>query len=195
MKKGWLLIVTTCLLSAMALGSHAEGVDTSDSSEYLIKAGFIYNFAKLVEWPTSAFAQPDSPFVIGILGNDPFGATLDTIVADKKIDGRAFAVRRLRWSKDSKDLKGCNILFVSSSEKEHIDSVVETMKGLPILTIGDAPGFAKRGGIINFTLEDNKVRFEVNVEAAKHADLTISSRLLTLAKIVQQVAADGRKSE
>jgi hypothetical protein len=195
MKKGWLLIVTTCLLSAMALGGRAEGVDTSDSSEYLIKAGFIYNFAKLVEWPTSAFAQPDSPFVIGILGNDPFGATLDTIVADKKIDGRAFAVRRLRWSKDSKDLKGCNILFVSSSEKEHIDSVVETMKGLPILTIGDAPGFAKRGGIINFTLEDNKVRFEVNVEAAKHADLTISSRLLTLAKIVQQVAADGRKSE
>jgi uncharacterized protein DUF4154 len=195
MKKGWLLIVTTCLLSAMALGGRAEGVDTSDSSEYLIKAGFIYNFAKLVEWPTSAFAQPDSPFVIGILGNDPFGATLDTIVADKKIDGRAFAVKRLRWSKDSKDLKGCNILFVSSSEKEHIDSVVETMKGLPILTIGDAPGFAKRGGIINFTLEDNKVRFEVNVEAAKHADLTISSRLLTLAKIVQQVAADGRKSE
>jgi len=179
----------------MAMGSHAAGADSPDSSEYLIKAGFIYNFAKLVEWPTTAFPQPDSPIVIGILGNDPFGATLDTIVADKKIDGRAFAVRRLRWSKDSKDLKGCNILFVSSSEKEHIDSVVETMKGLPILTIGDAPGFAKRGGIINFTLEDNKVRFEVNVEAAKHADLTISSRLLTLAKIVQQVAADGRKSE
>ena len=195
MRKGWLLIVTTCLLSAMALCGRAEGVDSSDSSEYLIKAGFIYNFAKLVEWPTSAFAQPDSPFVIGILGNDPFGATLDTIVADKKIDGRSFAVRRLKWSKDSKDLKGCNILFVSLSEKEHIDSVVEAMKGLPILTIGDAPGFAKRGGIINFTLEDNKVRFEVNVEAAKHADLTISSRLLTLAKIVQQAAADGRKPE
>jgi len=195
MRRVWFLIVTTCLLSAMALAGHADGVDSSDSSEYLIKAGFIYNFAKLVEWPTTAFPQPDSPFVIGILGNDPFGATLDTIVADKKIDGRGFAVKRLKWSKDSKDLKGCNILFISSSEKEHLDSVVEAMKGLPILTIGDAPGFAKRGGIINFTLEDNKVRFEVNVEAAKHADLTISSRLLTLAKIVQQVAADGRKSE
>ena len=195
MKKVGLLIGITCLLSAMALGGHAEALDSSDSSEYLIKAGFIYNFAKLVEWPTASFAQPDSPIVIGILGEDPFGATLDRIVADKKINGRGFAVKRVKWSRDFKDLRDCNILFVSSSEKEHIESVIDAMKGLPILTIGDAPGFAKRGGIINFMLEDNKVRFEVNVEAAKHADLTISSRLLTLAKIVQQVAADGRKSE
>jgi hypothetical protein len=195
MKKVGFLIAIICLLSAMALGSHAEGLDSSDSSEYLIKAGFIYNFAKLVEWPTASFAQPDSPIVIGILGEDPFGATLDRIVADKKINGRGLAVKRLKWSRDFKDLKDCNILFVSTSEKEHIESVIDAMKGLPILTIGDAPGFAKRGGVMNFVLEDNKVRFEVNVEAAKHADLTISSRLLTLAKIVQQVAADGRKTE
>jgi len=195
MKKVGLLIGITCLLSAMALGGHAEALDSSDSSEYLIKAGFIYNFAKLVEWPTASFAQPDSPIVIGILGEDPFGATIDRIVADKKINGRGFAVKRVKWSRDFKDLRDCNILFVSSSEKEHIESVIDAMKGLPILTIGDAPGFAKRGGIINFMLEDNKVRFEVNVEAAKHADLTISSRLLTLARIVQQAAADGRKPE
>jgi hypothetical protein len=195
MKKVVSLIAITCLLSAMALGSHADSLDSSDSSEYLIKAGFIYNFAKLVQWPTTAFSQPDSPIVIGILGDDPFGATLDRIVADKKINGRALVVRRLKWSRDFKDVKDCNILFVSSSEKEHIDTVVEMMKLLPILTIGDVPGFARRGGIMNFTLEDNKVRFEVNVEAAKHADLTISSRLLTLARIVQQVAADGRKPE
>jgi hypothetical protein len=195
MRKVVSLIAITCLLSAMALGSHADSLESSDSSEYLIKAGFIYNFAKLVQWPTTAFAQPDSPIVIGILGDDPFGATLDRIVADKKINGRGLVVRRLRWSRDFKDVKDCNILFVSFSEREHIDSVVDAMKWLPILTIGDAPGFARRGGIINFTLEDNKVRFEVNVEAAKHADLTISSRLLTLARIVQQVAADGRKPE
>ena len=195
MRKVVSLIAITCLLSAMALGSHADSLDSSDSSEYLIKSGFIYNFAKLVQWPTTAFSQPDSPIVIGILGDDPFGATLDRIVADKKINGRALVVRRLKWSRDFKDVKDCNILFVSSSEKEHIDTVVEMMKLLPILTIGDAPGFARRGGIMNFTLEDNKVRFEVNVEAAKHADLTISSRLLTLARIVQQVAADGRKPE
>jgi hypothetical protein len=195
MKKVGTLIVILSLLTTMALGGHAEGLESSDSSEYLIKAGFIYNFAKLVEWPTTAFAQPDSPIVIGILGDDPFGSTLDRIVADKKINGRGFAVKRLKWTRELKDLRDCNILFVSSSEREHLDSVVEAVKWLPVLTIGDTPGFARRGGIMNFTLEDNKIRFEVNVEAAKHADLTISSRLLTLARIVQQVAADGRKPE
>jgi hypothetical protein len=194
MKQARLIAVITMCLT-LALGAKAQAVDSSDSSEYLIKAGFIYNFAKLVEWPTTAFAQPDSPIVIGILGDDPFGATLDRIVVDKKINGRGFAVKRLKWSKDLKDLRVCNILFVSSSEKEHIDSVVDSVKWLPILTIGDAPGFAKRGGIINFTLEENKVRFEVNVEAAKNAVLTISSRLLALAKITTQPAADGRKAE
>jgi hypothetical protein len=195
MKKVGTLIVIISLLTAMALSGHAEGVESSDSSEYLIKAGFIYNFAKLVEWPTTAFAQPDSPIIIGILGDDPFGATLDRIVADKKINGRGFVVKRLKWTRELKDLRDCNILFVSSSEREHMDSVVDAVKWLPVLTIGDVPGFARRGGIMNFTLEDNKIRFEVNVEAAKHADLTISSRLLTLARIVQQVAADGRKPE
>jgi hypothetical protein len=194
MKQARLIAVITMCLT-LALGAKAQALDSSDSSEYLIKAGFIYNFAKLVEWPTTAFAQPDSPIVIGILGDDPFGATLDRIVADKKINGRGFAVKRLKWSKDLKDLKDCNILFVSSSEKEHIDSVVDSVKWLPILTIGDAPGFARRGGIINFTLEENRVRFEVNVEAAKNAVLTISSRLLALAKITTQPAADGRKAE
>jgi len=195
MRKVGILIAITCLLSAAALGGRAEGLDASDSSEYLIKAGFIYNFAKLVEWPASSFAQPDSPITIGILGDDPFGPILDKIVGDKKINGRAFAVKRLKWSKEFRDLKDCNILFVSASEKEHMDTVVDAMKWLPVLTIGDAPGFARRGGIINFTLEDNKIRFEVNVEAAKHADLTISSRLLTLARIVQPSAADRRKLE
>src|SRR6267378_2239303 len=100
MKKVGLLIGITCLLSAMALGGHAEALDSSDSSEYLIKAGFIYNFAKLVEWPTNTFPQSDSPIVIGLLGDDPFGSTLYRIVADKKINGRAIAVRRLKWGKD-----------------------------------------------------------------------------------------------
>src|SRR6202521_2225443 len=128
MRKVGLLIAITCLLSSMAFGGQAEGLDSSDSSEYLIKAGFIYNFAKLVEWPTSAFAQQDSPIVIGILGDDPFGATLDRIVADKKINGRGLVVRRLKWSRDFKDVKDCNILFVSFSEREHIDIVVDAMK-------------------------------------------------------------------
>ena len=164
----------------------------ADSSEYLIKAGFIYNFAKFVEWPSAAFSQADSPIVIGILGTDPFGNVLDRIVEDKKIGPRGFVVRRYKWGKDVKDLKDCKILFVSSSERAHIDEILQSVKGFPILTVGETPGFAERGGVIRFTLEDNRVRFEVNVDAAHQADLNISSRLLTLAKIIPQTAASGR---
>jgi hypothetical protein len=163
-----------------------------DSSEYLIKAGFIYNFAKFVEWPSATFSQPDSPIVIGVLGIDPFGNVLDRIVEDKKIGPRGFVVKRYKWGRDLKDLKDCKILFVSASEKAHIDEILQSVKGLPILTVGETPGFAERGGVIRFTLEDNRVRFEVNVEAAHQADLNISSRLLTLAKIIGQTAATGR---
>jgi YfiR/HmsC-like len=164
----------------------------ADSSEYLIKAGFIYNFAKFVEWPSAAFAQPDSPIVIGVIGTDPFGNVLDHIVEDKKIGPRGFVVKRYKWGKESKDLKACKILFVSASEKSHIDEILQSVKGLPILTVGETTGFAERGGVIRFTLEDNRVRLEVNVEAAHQADLNISSRLLTLAKIISQTAATGR---
>ena len=170
----------------------AQAVDPPDASEYLIKAGFIYNFAKFVEWPSTAFSQPDSPIMIGVLGTDPFGSVLDRLVEDKKIGPRGFVVKRYKWGKDLKDLKDCKILFVSASEKAHIDEIVQAVKGLPILMVGETPGFAERGGIIRFTLEDNRVRFEINVDAAHQADLNISSRLLTLAKIIPQAAASGR---
>jgi len=170
----------------------AQAVDPPDASEYLIKAGFIYNFAKFVEWPSTAFSQPDSPIMIGVLGTDPFGSVLDRLVEDKKIGPRGFVVKRYKWGKDLKDLKECKILFVSASEKAHIDEIVQAVKGLPILMVGETPGFAERGGIIRFTLEDNRVRFEINVDAAHQADLNISSRLLTLAKIIPQAAASGR---
>jgi hypothetical protein len=176
-----------------APGTLAQAPDASASSEYLIKAGFIFNFAKFVEWPSNAFAQPDSAIVIGILGTDPFGTIIDKIVQDKKIGTRGFVVKRLKWGTDLKELKECKILFVGASEKAHMDELVQIVRGWPILTVGETPGFADRGGVIRFVLEDNRVRFEVNVVAARQADLTISSRLLTLARIIQQSAVDPRK--
>src|SRR3979411_1073961 len=155
----------------------AQAGDASDSSEYLVKAGFIYNFAKFVEWPSTAFAEPDSPIVIGVLGTDPFGTIIDKIVQDKKIGTRGFVVKRLKWGTDLKELKECKILFVGASEKAHMDELVQIVRGLPILTVCETPGFADRGGVIRFVLEDNRVRFEVNVVAARQAGLTISSRL------------------
>ena len=188
------LIVAVLLCLSVAGGANAQSSASAASAEYLIKAGFIYNFAQLVQWPSAAFSQADSPIVIGILGTDPFGTSIDRVVENKKLDGHNLIVKRLRWSKDLKDLTECNILFISSSEKEHVADVINMVKWLPILTIGETPGFAARGGIINLTLEDNKVRFEVNIGAAKQANLNISSRLLALAKIVPQ-GGDGRKSE
>lgn len=187
-----ILIVALGMALNWTSAAAAQAVDPPDASEYLIKAGFIYNFAKFVEWPSTAFSQPDSPIMIGVLGADPFGSVLDHLVEDKKIGPRGFVVKRYKWGKDLKDLKECKILFVSASEKAHIDEIVQAVKGLPILMVGETPGFAERGGIIRFTLEDNRVRFEINVDAAHQADLNISSRLLTLAKIIPQAAASGR---
>lgn len=182
-----IIAIGICL--SLALGASAQTLDSSDSSEYLIKAGFIYNFAKLVGWPQGAFAQPDSPIVIGILGSDPFGGIIDRILADKQIDARHFVIKRLKWGMD---LKGCDILFIGSSEAAHLEEVIHALKGIPVLTIGETPGFAKRGCIINLIVEENKVRFEVNLDAAKQADLNISSRLLALARIIPQSTADAR---
>lgn len=179
-----------CLSLITAIPSRAQNADSSDSSEYLIKAGFTYNFAKLMDWPAGAFAQPDSPIVIGVLGIDPFNGTLDQVLKGKQANGRAFEVKHLKWGAD---LRGCNILFVSDSETSHLDELFHSIKGMPILTIGETPGFAQRGGIINFVVEDNKVRFEIDVDAAKQANINISSRLLSLATIVHQASADGRK--
>ena len=187
-----LRFITACLICAMlALPSRAQTGNPSDSSEYLIKAGFTYNFAKLMQWPASAFPQPDSPIIIGILGNDPFGATLDSVLVGKKVNTRGFVVKHLKWGAD---IKGCNILYVSTTEAAHLDEILHAIKGLPILTIGQMPDFARRGGIVNFIIEDDKVRFEVNVEAAKQADISISSRLLTLAKIVPQTGPEASKT-
>ena len=188
-----ILILALSVSLSWAPEAVAQTPDSPDSSEYLIKAGFIYNFAKFVEWPTTAFAQPDSPIIIGILGTDPFGQLIDRIVENKKIGARGFVVKRLKWGTDLKDLKECKILFVGASERAHIDELMQIVKTLPILTVGETPGFAERGGVIRFVLEDNRVRFEINVEAAHQADLTISSRLLTLARIIQQANADARK--
>jgi hypothetical protein len=189
------IAILPMLLAAMALNAQ----NTSGSAEYLIKAGFIYNFANLVQWPSSSFAQPDSPIVIVILGEDHFGTTLDRALEGKKVNARPFVIKRAKSISELQRTLGpqkdCQILYVSSSEMPHLSDAIQMLKGIPVLTIGETPGFARNGGIINLILEDNKVRFEVNVAAAKEADLNISSRLLALARIVQSPASDSRRPE
>ncbi len=171
-----LAALAACIIATS--GSRAVAQDTS-ASEYRVKAAFLYNFAKFVEWPVGA---PSGPIKIGILGKDPFGSTLDNTVKGKTANGRTLVIKRLKRTQDA---RSCHIVFVSESEKARITEILATIKGAPVLMVGDVERFAHRGGTVNFYLEQNKVRFEINVEAADKAGLKISSKLLSLARIVK----------
>jgi hypothetical protein len=169
------------MVLGLAAGASAQDPKSAESSEYLIKAGYIFNFARLVEWP-AASAPKGQPIVIGVLGNDSFATVLSRVVSGKKIDDRPFVVKRLK-NKEFKDCS-CQILFVAAAENARTDEIIQLQNTAAVLTIAEAPDFARRGGIIALILEDSKVRFMVNVDAATQAGLSISSRLLTLATIV-----------
>ena len=174
-------IVLLATVMGFAANASAQDPSSADSSEYLIKAGYIYNFAKLVEWPSSV-APTGQPIVIGVLGNDSFATILDRVVHGKKIDDRPFLVKRLK-NTEFRDC-GCQILFVSAAESARTDEIIQFQTTASVLTIAEAPDFARRGGVIALILKDSKVRFMVNVDAATQGGLTISSRLLTLATVV-----------
>lgn len=146
-----------------------------------MKAAFLFNFAQFVEWPTNAFSNPQTPLVIGIIGDDPFGATLDEIVRGENVNGHPLVIQRFR---QVEEIKTCHILFINSSEKNRAMEIIGQLKGRSVLTVGDTEGFATNGGMIRFVTEKNKIRFRVNLEAAKAANLTISSKLLKAAGIV-----------
>jgi hypothetical protein len=168
--------VVSALLFAGGLNLPAQ-----TAAGYEVKAAFLYNFAQFVEWPTNAFADAQSPIVIGILGEDPFGASLNEIVRGENVNGRPLAIAHYQRVED---IKACQILFISQSESRRLEEILASLKGRGILTVGDIDGFAKRGGMIRFVIENNRVRFRIDVEAAKAANLTISSKLLRLAEIV-----------
>jgi len=150
--------------------------------EYAIKAAFLYNMASYVTWPAAAPGGADEPFVIGVLGTDPFGAMLDEIAATKTVEGRKIVVRRFRGLAD---LAPCHVLFLTATEAKHLEPVLQKVGASPVLLAADTQGAATRGVHVNFFIESNKVRFEVNAEAAQRAGLRLSSRLLRLARIVE----------
>ena len=155
---------------------------TPPPGEYELKAAFLFNFAKFIDWPRSSFASLQSPFSICVLGEDPFGRALDDNLQQKMIGDQPLAIRRL---KDKFEARRCQVVFVSSSETKHLAEIVESLRGAKLLLVGDTAGFASSGGTIEFTLDqDNRVRFTINTDAADRAGLKISAKLLALAKIV-----------
>jgi hypothetical protein len=158
---------------------HAMG-QAPTQREYQVKAVFLFNFTRFVDWPAAAFADAQQPIVICILGDDPFGSYLDDTVRGEKVDNRSLVVRRLQHVDD---FDACQILFVSGSEAGRVEEVVALLKGRSILTVSDADAFGKRGGMVRFVAENNRIRLRVNVAAARAAGLTISSKLLRVAEI------------
>jgi hypothetical protein len=150
-------------------------------TEYQVKAVFVYNFSRFVEWPPQTFTAPDEPFVIGILGSDPFGGRLDEAVRGEQIDQHPLVVRRFR---NLGEIGDCRILYIDRSESAELPQVLAALDHRSTLTVSDLEAAAERGVMIQFTMENKRIRLRINVESARAAGLTISSKLLRSADIV-----------
>jgi hypothetical protein len=170
---GRVLLLWLAAAFALAPGLHAQ---SAAQREYEIKAAYLYNFIKYVDWPSSG-----DTITIGVLGYDPFGTALAPLNG-KTVKGRRLLIKHLDSVRDAQQ---CHIIFVSSSEKQRLQEIFESLKSARVLTVGETQGFADGGGIINFIEENNKIRFEINAEAARRTGLNISSELLKLARLVK----------
>lgn len=179
-KRALVLTVVAALLACLPPEALA-----ASAGEYQVKAAFLYNFARFVDWPNRS-GEPAS-VTICILGDDPFGGDINAIVG-KPVGDRKLQVRRLGSGSGAAD---CQILFVSGSESSDLGRALGAIKGRPVLTVGDTPGFAERGVVINLYVDQSKVRFEINLDAAKRARLNISSQLLKLARITKDKGASN----
>jgi len=172
----WVLVGATCL--------HAQ---QSSPTEYEVKAAYLYNFGKFVEWPAKVTAASDF-FSICVLGEDPFGSTFDAAIAGESINGKKVVVKRITKPQDA---VSCRILFISSSEEGRLQEILAVLDKASVLTVSDLSQFTRRGGMIRFVMEANRVRFEVNLTTAEHAGLTLSSQLLKVAISVRRSSQAG----
>lgn len=181
----WRTALLLILLLRPAMGMAAASPDSvlpEEVTETQVKAAFLFNFAKFVAWPPTSFASPASPISICVIGQASFVSTLEDIVKNRAINGRKLAVKRVQ---PNADLRSCHLLFVASSYKRHFPGILQALRSESVLTVGETEAFLRTGGIINFVIQDGRVRFEIDPGAAARAGLHISSTLLSLAKIVR----------
>lgn len=162
----------------IAIGVRAQPVD-----EYQVKAAFLYNFARFVEWPSQISTASAEPMAICVLGQEPFARVLQDALAGKSVAERELVVRRIS---DVSKVGSCRILFVGSSERKRLRTILTGTRACGVLTVGEIDSFTSEGGMINFLLEGGRVRFEVNLEATEREGLRISSKVLSLARIVKK---------
>ena len=175
----FLLAVTFSLAAAPCPAASAP------ATEFEVKAAFLCSFAEFVEWPS---LKPGDPVTIAILGDDPFGSLLEATAKSRALQTKPLLMRRVATVRDALDSQ---IVYVSASERRNLPEILRTLAGTSILTVSDVENFARQGGIIGFTIEQRRVRFEINAEAAERGGLRISSRLLKLARIVGPEVRSG----
>lgn len=176
----WVAVMATLAVSPV----HAEQA----FREYKVKAAFLFNFTMLVRWPDDAFEDDSSPITIGLLGEGRIGGFLSDSIKDKAVGGRKVRIRQLDQfdaEEHGRSLRECHIVFVSSSERRNTGAITQLLRGQPVLTVGETEAFAESGGMIEFYLDAERVRFRVNNASARESGLKISSRLLGLAEVVR----------
>lgn len=180
----WRLAAASVAMLSLLAAAGPASTPPPEFREHDIKAVFLFRFLQLVEWPESAFENDGSPIVIGVLGEDPFGAALDETVRDELVDNRHVVIRR---GTDLASVLPCHLLFVTRQQAGAIPASWTPPPG--VLLVGEAPEFLSRGGMVNFYMQDNQVRFEICPEAVEQAQLRMRSRLLRLARLVECPAA------
>jgi hypothetical protein len=180
-----------CLALSLLVALPATALtEAKPLTEYQVKAAFLYNFTKFVEWPENAFKDAGSPMVVGLLGKDPFGPMIDRMLSGNTVQDRPIILKRIQNPDDAKD---CHVLFISRSEAVHMAEIAAALHNSPVLTVGDREDFVSLGAIIGFLKEQNKIKFSINQVAAEAAGLKISSQILKLAKAVEGGAVQGDK--
>lgn len=168
-------------LSLVALASAALAHGQAPADEAMTKAAFVYNFLKFVEWPASSFQRADQPLVVAVVGSSPTADATERFLAPKQIGERPLVVRRLEWDAP---LAGVHAIFVTEPDARKLRHVLEAAAAGHVLSIGEGPGFASSGGVIGLVIEERKVRFDIDMDAADAAGLKVSSKLLALTRTV-----------
>lgn len=174
------LVLATCCLTAPP---NAFGADSPRASPNDVKAAFVYNFLKFVEWPASRFGETNAPLVIGVVGQSSIMVELEAAVRLRTVNGRPLVVKAVERPQDAGTV---HLLFFPASEDTRFADLLPTLAGSGVLTVGESAAFADQGGIINFVLQDGKLRFEINMDSAELAGLKVSAQLQKLAKTIRK---------
>lgn len=172
---------TACLILLAVTGgippAQAQG---KPPLEYQIKAAFLFNFTRFIHWPATAYASADAPFVIGIVGHDPFGSYLGDLVNGEQADGHSIVIRRYP---NGGDISGCQLLFINVATPAKLKAILASTAQQNMLTVGDTDNFISLGGMVRFFKEDNRIKMEIKLAATKTAQLEMSAKLLQVAKV------------